>query len=181
MVEVSRTSAIKPGVVLLTNRKRFVTIVAHMPTTIHSSDSASHNSRKAFTIVELLIVIAVIGILVTIPVVSYIGTQKRAEKGSYDAIAQQVKMKLGEHLTDKGHYPRVKTEVSTYLSDSGSGSTLTTEFTKPGYQYRAYTNPAKTTQCTTSTPTTSCQYYEITISKAQWRGDTADTDLVIRP
>lgn len=136
-------------------------------------------NKSAFTIVELIIVIAVIGILASITIVSYTNSRNQADKSAYNATAQQVKMKLGEHYTDNNHYPVNKTLARTYLDNVGANS-LEDDFTHANYAYGAWTSPAKTTVCSTSSPS-ACQYYEITINKTAWKGSSADSNLVIKP
>lgn len=131
--------------------------------------------RRGFTIVELIIVIVVIGILATIAIVSYSGTQNRAKKSSYEATAQQVKMKLGEYFTDNNRYPQDMTAVRSYLTSTVVDSAVKDEFKTPTYAYNAYADSSKGS-CASSP----CQYYEITVTKDKW-GSSTDDNLVIKP
>lgn len=132
-------------------------------------------SNKAFTIVELIIVVAVIGILAAITIVTYTSTRNQADKSSYNASAQQVKMKLGEHYTDNNHYPSDKSDLLSYLNDVGS-ATLEDNFSSSDYQYEAYSSSAKN-PCSSD----DCQYYEITVPKTVWNGNSEDSDIVVKP
>jgi prepilin-type N-terminal cleavage/methylation domain-containing protein len=132
--------------------------------------------KGGFTIVELIIVIVVIGILATISLISYSGTQNRAKKGKFDSNAQQVKLKLGEYFTDKNRYPGPKADLVTYLNAVGSG-TLATEFSSGAYVYTP--TPATPTQCTTAG--VACTSYTITVAKSNWNGSGADTDITVSP
>lgn len=59
-----------------------------------------------FTVVELSIVIAVIGILVTISVVSYRGSQDRSHDVQIRDAAVQVADQIQLFVTNTGHFPR---------------------------------------------------------------------------
>lgn len=63
------------------------------------------NKQKAFTIVELLIVIVVIGILAAISIVSYNGIQDRARDTSVKNSASQVQTKIEAWNSIRGGYP----------------------------------------------------------------------------
>lgn len=132
------------------------------------------STNRGFTIVELITIIAVIGILATIGIISWSGAQNRAKKSSFQASAEQVKLKLGEYFTDKNRYPANQADVATYLGDIGSG-TLKTEFEKSAYQYTA-TPPS----CAT-TGGDPCTSYTITVPKSNWNGDAADTNITVSP
>ncbi len=133
--------------------------------------TAQQYLKRGFTIVELMIVIAVLGILITIVTVSYSGAQNTAKRKSFESNASQVKVKLGDYMTDKNSYPVSQTDVVTYLNAVGAG-TLATEFSKSAYQY-------------TPTPSgctgTSCTSYTITVAKSNWNGGSGDADVTVKP
>ena len=141
---------------------------------------------SGFTIVELIIVITVIGILASIAIVSYSGSQNRAKKSSFEATAQQVKLKLGDHLTDKNNYPSTKgASVSTndsvlkYLNDSGS-PTLATDFNKTTSASAAiFSYTPSPSGCNNST--TMCTSYTITVTKDKWSGAASDSNITVSP
>jgi len=66
-----------------------------------------HQTKSGFTIVELLIVIVVIGILASIGVVSYNGSQARARNAKIASAAEQLRDGLENYLTIKKQYPAV--------------------------------------------------------------------------
>lgn len=65
----------------------------------------AHNPHAAFTIVELLIVIVVIGVLAAITVVAYSGLQLRAETARVQSLSQQFTKKLEAFQIENGAYP----------------------------------------------------------------------------
>lgn len=142
-----------------------------------------------FTIVELLVVIAVIGILATIGIVSWSGAQNRAKRSSFQSSAEQVKLKVGEYFTEKGRYLKNKTSVCSYLQDIQSTALYTEVCTGPNnaaYTYTASSTAAPTvTACmdVTDTPTNtpSCITYSITVAKSNWNGGGSDTDITVTP
>ncbi len=142
-------------------------------------------NTQGFTVVELIVVIVVIGILAAVAIVSYSGVQNRASKSTYEAAAQQVKLKLGEHFTDKNYYPNAKGTTGTagsvlkYLSDIGS-TTLATDFGNAAYTYGAWKTSIKDA-CDNLTVATQCGYYEISVPVSAWKGSASDTAILIKP
>lgn len=140
-----------------------------------NANKKKHIRQNAFTVVELIVVIVVIGILASVAIVSYSDSQKRAQKSTFDANAQQVKLKLGDYMTDNNKYPVTKSEVVTYLSSTGSTS-LSTEFNKSVYSYAPTTNSGGV--CST---TVACEKYTITVAKSGWNGSASDTNITVTP
>ena len=79
----------------------------------------NNNKQKAFTIVELLIVIVVIGILAAISIVSYNGIQNRARDTSVKSSASQVRTKIESWNSIKGAYPSAG-DLAGGLNDPGA-------------------------------------------------------------
>ena len=131
----------------------------------------TYGNKSGFTIVELIVVITVIGILAAIGITSYAGMQNRAKKSSFESNAQQLKLKLGEYMTDKNGYPRTGADVLQYLNDTGA-TALATEASSGLYQYVPTGCPAAPGLCTG---------YTITVAKSAWNGDAADTNIVVSP
>lgn len=63
------------------------------------------DGNRAFTIVELLVVIVVIGILAAITVVSYTGITQRAQSASLQSDLNNAKTQLAMYQTTNGTYP----------------------------------------------------------------------------
>lgn len=70
----------------------------------------SRQRQKAFTIVELLIVIVVIAILATISIVAYNGIQNRANDAAVEADIASIIKKMEIAKIDLGRYPRTLAE-----------------------------------------------------------------------
>lgn len=63
--------------------------------------------KNGFTIVELLVTIAVIGILASIMIISYTGIQQRSRDSARDSDITQIKIALEKYHADKSQYPDV--------------------------------------------------------------------------
>jgi prepilin-type N-terminal cleavage/methylation domain-containing protein len=93
----------------------------------------SASSSPAFTIVELLVVIVVIGILAAITIVSYTGVTQRAVSSSLqsDLTNASQQLKLYNQLYSSyptamtGNCPTAPTADNTYCIKASSGNTLT--------------------------------------------------------
>ncbi|MDB5160371.1 MAG: hypothetical protein JWO99_634 [Candidatus Saccharibacteria bacterium] len=64
-------------------------------------------AKKGFTIIELLVSIVVIGILVTIMIVSYGGIQQRSRDSERGSDTTQLKIAIEKYHSEKGQYPDV--------------------------------------------------------------------------
>jgi len=90
-------------------------------------------SSEAFTIVELLVVIVVIGILAAITIVSYIGVTSRANAVSAQSDLSNISTQLKLYQTIYGSYPTIDPATkcptapivdNTYCLKASSGNTL---------------------------------------------------------
>jgi type II secretion system protein G len=63
--------------------------------------------KKGFTIIELIVSIVIIGILVTIMIVSYSGIQQRSRDSQRASDVTKIKIALEKYHADKGQYPAV--------------------------------------------------------------------------
>lgn len=136
------------------------------------------NARKyGFTIVELVIVIAVIGILATIGMISYGSYRTRAAKSAVDSTTQQVKLKLGEYFTDNNNYPVDKTVLDTYLR-SISATSLADSFKNMTDNGATYAPTASDGSSCASVP---CMKYTITVPATYWKGQSTDASIVVTP
>ena len=83
---------------------------------------------KGFTLVELLVVVAIIGILATVVVISYSGAQKKARDAKVTSDISAVQQALELYYQDKSGYPGWTTgasEAVSGLSDTNITSALT--------------------------------------------------------
>jgi len=64
-------------------------------------------AKKGFTIIELLVSIVIIGILVTIMIVSYNGVQQRSRDSQRDSGVTKLKIAIEKYHADKSQYPDV--------------------------------------------------------------------------
>ncbi len=67
--------------------------------------NGSRRSRNGFTLLELIIVIAVIGILATIALPSLRNLPRRANEAALKSNLRTFRDVLDQHLADKGYYP----------------------------------------------------------------------------
>lgn len=129
-------------------------------------------SNSGFTIVELVIVIAVIGILAGIGIVSYSGARQNAAKNAAIATAQQVKLKIGEYYTDNNYYP-LASVIDSYLRSINS--TALADDYKRITDAGGYYTPSPGGCNNTSSLCTGG--YVITIPPAVWGGSGANTEI----
>lgn len=103
--------------------------------------------QKAFTIVELLIVIVVIAILAAITIVAYNGIQDRAKASAAQAAAKQASTKIQAYLVEN---------AENYPASPAAAGLSTTSGTTYEYRYDNAANPK--TFCLTAT-TNNVSYY----------------------
>lgn len=98
----------------------------------------AYGLSRAFTIVELLVVIIIISILAAVSFASYTSMSNRAKAASAQSAAKQVATKLDVVKASKGKYPASLADVG--FTDSGSTT----------YQYSASGNDSYCTTVTVS-------------------------------
>ena len=113
-------------------------------------------NQKAFTIVELLIVIVVIGILAAITIVAYNGIQSRARASQASAALSQAKKKLELYKVDNSSYPATGNLAAADIKDGD----VSYQYTSDG-----------TTYCLTGTAATTS--YKVTDTTAPIAGGCA--------
>lgn len=91
--------------------------------------------RHGFTIVELLIVIAVIGLLATISIVAYSNVQSKARASALQANLNQIYKKAQVFSLTEGRYPATLSEIGI-----NNSSSIT-------YQYQPNSTTAPTSYC----------------------------------
>lgn len=133
--------------------------------------------NNGFTIIEVIVVIAVIGVLLAIGIGSFNSSQNRAKKEEAVAIAEKVKLHLGTYFSKNDQYPRNQTQVVSDLTASDK-VTLANDFSNTSkFSYTA-TNGAGIACDST---TIRCEKYTITVKKETWNGGAAESDEILRP
>lgn len=101
--------------------------------------------NKAFTLIELLIVLAIIGILSTISLFAISGVRESARDAKRKADLETIRQALEMYKADIGNYPQSPPNLSTYLQQIP-----TDPITGNLYAYTVSANPAYTyTLCST--------------------------------
>lgn len=134
--------------------------------------------QKGFTIIELIVVVAVIGILLTIGIGSFNSSQNRAKKEDAIAVADKVKLVLGSYFSEKDRYPKAQTTVASYLTTKGDSKTATTFSDTSKFVYAA---TSATGGSCDETGANRCEKYTITINKSVWNGGSSEANEVIVP
>jgi len=106
------------------------------------------NTRKGFTIVELLIVVVVIAILAAITIVAYNGISSRAKTSSAQSSAETASKKVQAYMTTNSD------QVPVDLTTAG-----VTDSSSTTYQYSKDTSVTPQTFCITVTVSNSVSYY----------------------
>lgn len=145
---------------------------------MHVKNNTTINKRNGFTIIEIIVVVAVIGILLGIGIMSFASSQNRAKKEQAIAVADKVKIALGSYYSEKDRYPKDQSVLVTYLNSKNQAATATafSDTTNFGYLGTA----ADGTACN-ETGVTKCEKYTITVKKAAWQGGSSESDVVVTP
>jgi len=131
-----------------------------------------------FTIVEIVIILVVLGMLLSVGLMSFTNFQNRSKKETAIAVADKVKLTLSTYYSEKDRYPHAQTGVggvSEYLSAKGDTVTATEFVNTSKYVYQATT--AIGTPCSGG-GVDKCEKYTITVKKETWSGD---SDVTVTP
>lgn len=138
----------------------------------------SSGVQTGFTIVEVVIVVVLLGVLLTVGLMSFTSSQNRGKKEAAIAVADKVKLALSTYYGEKDRYPQAQSGasgVTGYLSSKGDSATATEFSNTAKYVYTATT--AAGAACS-DTGTNKCEKYVITVKKETWSGD---VDIMVRP
>jgi len=117
--------------------------------------------KKAFTLIELLIVIAIIGILAGIVLVSLTGALKKGKDSRIQADLQQVRNVAGMMLSDKGNYDDLCNTSTNQLNTSGDYgtqlNTIQSDITAQGSGIHCYAS--STEYCVSAALVSNNNYY----------------------
>ena len=136
------------------------------------------DNRNGFTLIELVVTIAIIGILLTLGTMSFTSTQNRAKKEEAIAVAEKVKLTLGTYFSEKDRYPKTQATVVSYLTSKGE-TEISTAFGNATHFTYVGTDAAG--GVCDETGADKCERYTITILRAVWGGGDNDANEVITP
>ncbi|OGV91709.1 hypothetical protein A2783_01995 [Microgenomates group bacterium RIFCSPHIGHO2_01_FULL_45_11] len=123
---------------------------------------------KGFTLIEMLIVMAMIGVLLAIATVSYRTTRIRAQNARREADIQQVRTALEIYRSDNGTYPNVS--VSGNMQTAVGATYLTNSVQDPVGGTYVYTYGCPASGCAAGTCTTAGREYGISYLPATLAG-----------
>ena len=115
------------------------------------SRDASNMKLRGFTIIELLVVVAIIGILASIVLTSLSGAKAKSRDSRRVADIKSIQLALALYYSDNGMYP-----LNIYASSAG---TAPNSGLAGGYLPSLPTDPAKTGTCTGSQSQNGCYNY----------------------
>ena len=78
------------------------------------------NKQKGFTLIELMIVIAIIGVLATLIAANFIGVRNRARDAQRKADLKQLQLAFETYRADQGAYPTTLPACGSSLSAGGT-------------------------------------------------------------
>lgn len=135
-------------------------------------------SKAGFTVIEMIVVMVILGILITVGMISFTSWQNRGKQESAVAVAEKVKLILDTYYSEKDRFPQAQTgatSVVSYLTSKGDTSAATEFGNTAKYTYTATT---ATGAACSDTGTNKCEKYVITVKKETWSGS---SDITVKP
>ncbi|MEG3007608.1 MAG: prepilin-type N-terminal cleavage/methylation domain-containing protein [Oscillospiraceae bacterium] len=90
-------------------------------------------NKKGFTLVELMVVVAIIGILTAIAIPVYNSVTSKADQRTCDANVRILKAAVENYHVDNGKYPEKPEDLDTYIE--GKYASVKCPSTKAAYTY----------------------------------------------
>jgi len=97
-------------------------------------------AQEGFTLIEIMVVIAIIGLLATLVVQSLRGATDKAKRTKAMADIAELKTALDRYYIDNGSYPTSDQGLTALVTASGQG-TQATNYEEGGYIRRIPTDP----------------------------------------
>lgn len=124
-------------------------------------------ARDGFTLIELVVVVAILGILAVIVTPKVMGAMDNAKTNSRNSSAKQIQVAMERYYAEQGAYPVPATVCDTdYVPGTGAGCTLT-ELKVPMKNYinldSGTINEAITSYKVTAATTTVAASYELVV------------------
>jgi|ERR1700719_1042326 general secretion pathway protein G len=100
----------------------------------------SRKAQEGFTLIEIMVVIAIIGLLATLVVQSLRGATDKAKRTKAMADIAELKTALDRYYIDNGSYPTTDQGLTALVTASGQG-TQATNYEEGGYIRRIPSDP----------------------------------------
>jgi len=93
-------------------------------------------NKKGFTLIELIVVIAILGILAAIAIPRFSGVRDTAAIGAAEADGRTILSAVGIYYAEHGAYPADAANLSDYIENTGltDRTTITTPATEITYE-----------------------------------------------